>query len=201
MSKKQINVLFILLIIAFAAISAMAKELRTGQWSNSVNGIQGRLSVTEGTESRGTQQIIVFLELRNVGNFLNPLELYFDTSKSINSRILNKDGKLLKQPTINFGNILRPSSFWIVLPFDSTLRFRISISGYGVAENSGKQIQMMSSDSISGNWLIKTTEREDYFLEASYNSEPPKIEVGRRIWSGTIKLPKVLIYQKTRTNK
>jgi hypothetical protein len=45
---------------------------------------------------------------------------------------------------------------------------------------------------MSGNWLIKPTDKQKYYLEAAFVSRPPETD-RRRAWSGKLKLPKVLI--------
>jgi hypothetical protein len=128
----------------------------------------------------------VYLELENVSDVANPIELYFDTERSIVSRVVDVNGNEVAQPP-NGASIALLPPFWIAVPSDGDLRFRVSVSGYGVYKNSGTQIQMNS-----GSWLIKPGDKNWYFLEASLVSKPPAGDK-RRAWSGELKLPKILI--------
>ncbi len=193
MKSLQINFFLILLVVAFAPNSLNAKDIQTGEWSESVNGIQGRLSAAQDSEVNGTKQIAVYLELRNGIHRLNPLEIYFNPHKSIISRVVDSKDKRLAPPPTNFGNIMTPFPFWIVMPDDSTIRFKISVSGYGVQPNGGTQIQMINDNSISSNWLIGVNDKKNYYLEGTFVSQAPKFEIEKQVWEGTIKLSKVLI--------
>lgn len=184
------KIILLCVIVTLASIPSYAKKQETGAWSEPANGIQGRLFATEDPEFNGTKMVAIYLELRNVSHVANPLEIYFEPIKSIESRVLDGGDKpVAKYPSPASIGLTPP--FWLTLPFDSTLRFRVSVSGYGVPQNGGTNIQMMS-----GNWLMKADDERDYFLEAAFVSQPAKLDSGRRlrrVWQGTIKLPKVLI--------
>jgi hypothetical protein len=171
---------------AIILFSAAAGAQSVGEWSKPVDGLRGRLSVREGKPYIGTRMLDVYLELENVSDVANPIELYFDTERSIVSRVVDVNGNEVAQPQ-NGASIALPPPFWIAVPSDGDLRFRVSVSGYGVYKNSGTQIQMNS-----GSWLIKPGDKNWYFLEASLVSRPPASDK-RRAWSGELKLPKILI--------
>ena len=130
--------------------------------------------------------IAVYLELENVSDVGNQMEFYFDPMASIESRVVDAAGKELTQPP-TAADIVSPGPFWLALPNDGLMRFRVSVTGYGVYDNSGTQIQMSS-----GNWLIKPGDKNQYYLDTSFVSKLPAGD-RRRAWSGSLKLPRVSV--------
>jgi hypothetical protein len=181
---KKIFCLLILVLVGSITFSYGAEE--TGAWSETVNGLRGRLIAKEDKPFHGTRMLAVYIELENVSDVGNQMEFFFDPIKSIVSNVADSTGKDLAQPP-TAADVVTPSAFWLALPNDGTLKFRISVSGYGVYENSGTNVQMMS-----GNWLIKPADKQKYYLEAKYISRTPESDK-RRAWAGELRLPKVLI--------
>ena len=179
-------VTFLLLLILFEMIAAPAQTEQVGGWSQPVDGLRGRLSAKEDKPFHGTRIIAVYLELENVSDVGNPMEIYFDPTRSVESNVVDASGKDLSQPP-NGADVITPQAFWLALPNDGSLRFRVSVSGYGVYENSGTNVQMNS-----GNWVIKPSDKGKYFLKAKFVSQPPKTD-RRRSWHGSLDLPDLLI--------
>jgi hypothetical protein len=180
------EIIYLILLILLGSIYSYASTEETGAWSEPVNGLRGRLIAKEDSTFRGTRMIAVYMELENVSDVGNPMQLYFDPIKSVESRCVDSNGKDLKQPP-TAADVITPSAYWLSIPNDGKLRFKISVTGYGVYDNSGTNIQMMS-----GNWLIKPGDKQKYYLQAKFISQPP--ELSRiRAWSGEVELPKVLI--------
>jgi hypothetical protein len=179
------------LIVTLAAVVSIAaqrtddRKFETGEWSAVVGGLRGRLLAAPGGEFIGTRMVDVYLELQNVSDVGNPMEIYFNSYDSIKSVAVDSAGKDVKQPA-NAASITSPGPYWLSVPWDGTLRFRVSVSGYGVYKNSGTQVQM-----DSGNWLIALSDKAKYYLEAKFSSLPAPDK--RRAWEGTLILPKVLI--------
>jgi len=180
------KIVYLLFLVLLGSITSYAVPEETGAWSEAVNGLRGRLIAKEDKPFQGTRMIAVYMELENVADVGNQMEFFFDPIKSIESNVVDMNGKDLKQPP-TVADVATPSAYWLALPNDGTLRFRISVWGYGEYENSGTNVQMMS-----GNWLIKPADKQKYYLEATYISKPPESD-RRRAWSGSLKLPKVLI--------
>ncbi|MEP7075739.1 MAG: hypothetical protein ABI878_08000 [Acidobacteriota bacterium] len=173
-------------IILLASVALRASTEETGAWSGAVSGLRGRLIVKDGETFHGTRLPAVYLELENVSDVGNQMEFFFDPMGSIESSVTDAAGKEVEQsPTP--ADILSPGPFWLALPNDGSLRFRISVSGYGIFENSGTDIQMSS-----GNWIIKPADKNKYYLAATFESKPPASD-RRRAWTGSLKLPRVLI--------
>ena len=181
--KKMVSILFFLVLVS---VNSFAGTEETGAWSEPVDGLRGRLIAKEGSAFHGTKMVDIYLELENVSDVGNPMQFYFDPIKSIESRCFDSNGKDLMQPP-TAADVITPSAYWLSIPSDGKLKFKISVTGYGVYDNSGSNVQMMS-----GNWLIKPGDKGKYYLEAKLISHPP--ESSRiRAWSGELKFPKVLI--------
>jgi len=161
------------------------KPHQTGTWSAPVDGLRGRLLVTPGDTFNGTRMLVVYLELENVSNVANPLEIYFDEYRTLESKVVDGEGKPLKQPPVA-ASILSPGPYWLTIPVDGLLRFRVSVSGYGIYKDSGTDLPMSS-----GNWVIPRGDKKEYFLEATFKADPDKAKP--RAWQGTLSLPRVPI--------
>ena len=187
MRMIQTKILLIFVIAIITANSSYAQKTENEVWSEPVNGIQGRLLIRKGVEVNGTKMVHVYLELRNILDVATPIEVYFDPVRSIRSQMVDAAGKSVAQYP-SPADIESPLPFFLALPFDSMLRFRISVSGYGVPRAAGTNIQLMG-----GNWLIRLDDKGEYFLEGTFVSQPTNPRPGQRVWQGTLKLPKVTI--------
>jgi hypothetical protein len=180
-----------LLLLALAAMTccgATALEVRTtGDWSTPVDGLRGRLLFGEGEKVNGTRMALIYLELQNVSDLGNPMEIYFDTDNALHAALLDASGESIPQAGSPFDIDAAPS-YWITLPHDSTLRFRVSVTGYGIPKDGGLSIGMMSGD-----WRIPAKSRGDYFLTTSFRVSPPKDQTRPHPWKGALKLPKLKI--------
>ena len=180
--------IFAALLTLVCSANIRAAYTRTGDWSASVNGLRGRLSVSEDKPFNGTKMLAVYLELQNVSDVGNPIELYFDPIRTVVSRVIDDAGKDLAQPP-NAASITSPPPFWLSIPWDGSLRFHASVYGYGVYKDSGTQVSM-----ANGSWLIKPGDKSKYFLQASLISKPTAGDK-RRAWTGELMLPKVEVSQ------
>jgi hypothetical protein len=173
--------------IFMTALSSYGAAPGTGVWSEAVNGVQGRLIISADEPVNGTRIVALYLELRNVSDIGNAIEIYFDPSHTFQCQLLDANDK----PVATAGlpaSIMVPHPFWLILPYDSSLRFRISVSGYGVPRNETALIPLECGD-----WVIKSGDVRDYELEVTFTVKPPKVDIDRRVWQGTLKLPRVKI--------
>jgi hypothetical protein len=164
-----------------------AAEPETGSWSEPVEGVRGRIIVAEDPKVNGTIMLAVYLELQNVSDVANPIEIYFDPDRTVQCQLLDANNK----PAAISGlpaSIMQPPPFWLSLPYDSSMRFRVSVSGYGVPKDAGRLIPM-----TCGDWIIKADDHAVRSLEVTLNVSPPKATSGHRAWRGTIKMPGVKI--------
>jgi hypothetical protein len=131
--------------------------------------------------------VAVYLELRNVSDIGNPIEMYFDPTHVIGCELLDANDKRVAITGLP-ADIIGPPPYWLTLPHDSSLRFRISVTGYGVPKDAGSLVQMECGD-----WLIKKDDRGEYALEVTLVARPTREDKERRAWNGTLKMPKVAI--------
>jgi hypothetical protein len=163
------------------------KPMTAGDWSETVQGLRGRLLVTEeAAKFNGTRMELVYLELRNVGGVANPMAIYYDPDDAFQYDLLDDSKHPIPQGPIE-GDVMSPFPFWIMLPYDSTLRFRVSVDGYGIPKDAGLLIGLMP-----GAWDISPTSHGDHFLSASFSVNPPAAS-DLRAWRGVLKLPSVKI--------
>lgn len=177
----------ICLVLLITALASDAAALETGTWSEVVNGVQGRIIISEDQPGEGTGIVAVHLELRNVSNIGDPVEIYFDPTHTFRCQLFDADDRLATTAGLP-SSIFQPRPFWLTLPHDSSLRFRVSVSGYGVPRNERALIPMECGD-----WVIKSGDKRDYELEVTFIVNPPKVDIDRHVWRGTMKLPRVKI--------
>jgi dienelactone hydrolase len=166
----------------------LAPEVReTGDWSEPLAGLRGRLHFGEGEKFNGTRMAIIYLELQNVSDVGNPMEVYFNIHNALPCDVFDGDGKPVAQAG-SPASIQTPLPYWISLPHDSSLRFRVSVTGYGVPRDGGLQIGMMAGD-----WRLPAGSQGDYFLAARFIVSPPKDPNRPHPWKGVLVLPRVKV--------
>lgn len=119
--------------------------MTAGEWSDAVGGLRGRLLFAEGEKVSGTRIGVVYLELQNLSDVSNPLDIY---DGALSGQFVDSSGRQVEQ-SHGPANVMSPLPFWMVLPHDSTLRFRVSVTGYGTPKDGGLSIGLPS-----GHWLI-----------------------------------------------
>jgi hypothetical protein len=119
-----------------AAVASDEKTvLATGDWSEAVNGVRGRLIVARG-RAKGEAQVresLVYVELENVGNtHSGQVSVHFDAD-ALKCELTDSAGKAVSQAPV-FGSGGRPGKTWVTIPFDSSVRRRANPYGHGIAE-------------------------------------------------------------------
>src|SRR6267378_3253141 len=79
--------------ILISALSSYASARETGSWSEVVNGVQGRVIISEDQPSNGTRIVAVYLELRNISNIGDPIEIYFDPTHTFHCQLFGANDK------------------------------------------------------------------------------------------------------------
>lgn len=134
----------------------------------------------------------VYLEVQNVSGAVGaPTRFYFDPEHGWKCEVRNGNGKLLSPGGPGSGG--GPEACWITLPYDSTIRLRANMYGYGAGKGDGLVLMLFPPQS----WFIKAGDTNDYFLSGTFtvttpaNFAPKDFEAARAVWSGTLKLPKL----------
>lgn len=156
------------------------------EWSRPEGGLRGRLVLGEEANVNGTRACLVYLELQNVSDVGSPMEIYFDYH-AVRGEVFDPAGQGVGQSGAP-ANVITPLPFWIMLPNDSTLRLRVSVTGYVVPKDAGLSIGL-----ASGHWLLSTALPGDYSLSASFLANPPGDKMHLHPWTGVLKLPKLPI--------
>ncbi len=186
---KSVVFLFLLSCQCCFAVTANDKVV-AGEWSESVNGLRGRLLFGEDVPSNDARVGVVYLELQNISAAGNNIQVFYDAAHSLLFELRDPDGKLRKSDGLGFRGFI-PSPCWLVLPKDSTLKFRVNLDGYGTAKDEGLLLGLPGEA-----WIIPSSETNNFFLSATFTVNPPKEHDRAIIWEGTLRLPAVRIPSK-----
>jgi hypothetical protein len=173
------------LVMLFAAGQAAPAAEKTpvavGDWSEPVDGLRGRLLVSQGrTLGDGkARETLVYVEFKNVAES-GERWLTFDPD-ALACELLDAAGKAVP-PTPVPGSGGRPGKSVVTIPFDSSIRLRANPYAFGRAE--GLLIPLNNTA-----WHIK--DGADYFLAGTLTVPPvPWNGPGKPPWAGELKLPK-----------
>jgi len=150
-----------------------------GDWSEPVNGLQARLAV----ENWRDPMVGIYLELRNVKDLGNTMTVPAD-AQQIKFELKDVDGKNISQAGLpRSGPVVELKDFQ--LPFDSSLRFNLSVTTVGVP-NVNAMIALRSHA-----WTLDELPAS-YRLSASFNVERPE-KFSHTLWYGKIQVPPVRV--------
>ncbi len=122
------HILPVILLLSCLPCAAATNEFKVvGQWSEALNGLRGRLLISEGARSEsGTRTAIVHLELENVA-LGDSIHIHYDASRSpFRPALRDGRGKDVKNWMSTISGL--PTPCWLVLPIESALRFRMGFS-------------------------------------------------------------------------
>jgi hypothetical protein len=168
---------------------SVTEPLSIGEWSEPTNGLRGRLLFAERTNNWSlATEGIVYLELQNISPS-DTLYVYYNFQNSAPICELHDDaGKMIKNRP-DTGSDWLPSSCWLSLPNDSTLRFQ---TGGSNSEPNHPCLYIISKF-FGGKWEIPLTATNDYYLSGTFSSLSTTNGTRPRVWEGTLKLPPVKI--------
>jgi hypothetical protein len=180
-------------LLIFTNVYAENTNENVGAWSEAVNGLRGRLIVTQEKEVNGVQSPKVFLELQNVANILNPIQIdAFNPESSFRCRLMDGAGKIIRSSPIGIREVGMPS-FPLTIPFESSLQLNVNRHAMGAwffGQVPPKQrTQIVLGDGV---WVVEEESRADYFLDGTFQIEESKPVLFPK-WSGTLKIPGVKI--------
>lgn len=151
-----------------------------GDWSQPVNGLQARLAI----ENWRDPMVGVYLELRNVKDLGNTMTVPVDAQR-IDFELLDAGGSQVPVPGLpRSGPVVDLKDFQ--LPFDSSLRFNLSVSTVGVPDVTA----MIALRSHA--WLLNDEAPATYQLRASFKAEKPD-RFSHTLWHGEIHVPPVKV--------
>ena len=172
-----------------APVTASILPPVTGAWSQTVDGVQGRLLVAPGYKINGTMLPQVYLELRNVSDLANPLDIYYGNGAGVELEVIDSQNKKVAPDLSLSFDAMMPKPYGLVLPHDSSLRFLVSGYGYGIPKNAGTMLEIGTA--INGVILLPNNRHHAYFLRGTFSAHPVKKVGSQSEWQGTLILPQV----------
>lgn len=143
--------------------------------------------VSQGEKIEGTWLPHVYLELRNVSDVGNPVDIFYGSGEGLRGEVRNRRNDKLAITSLP-ADIMQPLPYGIVLPYDSSLRFRVSEAGHGIPKNAGALIEISG-----GPWIIPGNVQSDYFLQGEFSAKVMHKAGAQIEWHGTLLLPRVKI--------
>jgi hypothetical protein len=105
-----------------------------------------------------------------------PMKIYFDPGQGLRCEVLDANGK--PPPQVGGGGSGGGAgACWITLPYDSTIRLRANMYGYGKKEGDGLLIQMSPPNIQS--WDIQASDTNPYFMSGTFTIATPAEYVAR----------------------
>jgi hypothetical protein len=135
-----------------------------------------------------------YLEFQNVsGAIVSPTQFYFDPSDGLRCVMQDANGKTVSPSGAGSGGGAGAS--WITLPYDSTIRLRANMYGYGSKRGEGLNLTLYPPQA----WQFRAGDTNAYYMSGTFtvstptNFVPKDFEAARAVWSGTLDLPKMKI--------
>ncbi len=187
--------LFILAILAATLAGGADTPPATDGWSETVYGLQARLSLGERRTPSGLDIPEVYLELHNVSD--RGLLLVFDyvAQTSVRFELKSADGKPVPRSLTVAGGNRCHDKLQVQLPMDGTLRFPVSCHSALGGMSGSTILQLDPNEAI---WEIPATNTQAYFLSGTLEVPEPTPEVASATWPnwrwhGTLKIPPISI--------
>lgn len=174
-----------------APVNKPAYLPKAGAWSQVVDGLQGRLLVKSGGKINGTNIPDIYLELRNVANLMNPVDVYYGNGEGLRMEVTDSRNKKIAPDTSYYFDAVMTPPYGIVLPHDSSLRFLVSVAGYGIPKNIGIFLEIGTRPGIDGPIVLPNNAHGGYFLQGTFTAMAVKKSGSQGEWHGTLNLPKV----------
>jgi len=164
-----------------------------GAWSSGVNDVQGRLLFAIDGKVNGTTMTRIYLELRNVSDTVDPLKVDYGTGEGLRLEVVDSRSKKVAPDNGDAFDAMIPGPLEVTLPHDSSLRFLISVSGYGIPKDGGMMLEL--STASQGPILLPSESHETYFLQGTFSVAVSKKLSSWQRWHGMLTLPPVRIPQ------
>lgn len=149
--------ILIISLFLFGGIS-MSQELNDPIWSQPVKGLQARIMLKYNRTVNDTPIITAYLELCNVSEVVTQLKINWDNGRNIYFNVVDHKGVKLPPSTFPY-NGKSPNLEEIILPYESTLKFKISKWGAHIPKNE-KVLIDLGHPYV---WIIKRDDEKDYF--------------------------------------
>ena len=186
---KTIILSVLLAITGLECFADNTNQVFTGNWSDAVDGLRMRFIVTAKQERDDFRRGVVYLEMDNVANRINPIE--FPSGFSLKSTLTNSIGNP-PPPAMGFVSGFICPPYWIYIPCDSTLKMRVDdLSSWAVGVKGQTGVSLAVG---AGCWLVPDNTTNVFFLSGTFKvGEARQPEEHIHAWFGTISIPSVKI--------
>ena|ERR1035437_3517998 len=176
---KSLKQKLVVASVTFAVVRLMAQSAWeptfAGAWSVSVEdptnrlSLSARLVVSVEAGNSGSQTALAYVELRNTNLMANPLYVYHESEDvpQLSCQLRDAKGKEVAGSGIELWGDMLPG-FWLVLPYDSTIRFR-PFPRESKAPNGEKDI--FGGLNL---WRLPPGDTNDYYLSGKLTLIAPK---------------------------
>jgi hypothetical protein len=178
----------VLAAFTFLSVLVRADDDATG-WSKPVDGLRARLVIPADQKRDGDPFIRVYLELQNTYKAQGDRKFRYTDDRVISVHVTDESGKALPAVSGPYEGLVYGHEN-IVLPFDSTLRFRINDEGMGHGPDEHQIIDFGPAQS----WTIPVSDGHTYFLSGTVTILPKPGDAVMD-WHGVLELPRVPIPQ------
>ena len=153
------------------------------EWSAPVNDVRARLSLERDAHSPFLK---LFMEWQNISETAGAKKIRF-TPETLKLTVTDQAGTPLTNATGSYDGM---SPIWapLQLPYEGTLRCRISFPGLGYRPETDRTIIDFGPSMA---WVIP--EEPDYFLSGKLTVIAQPGDHHHQDWSGSLELPKILI--------
>lgn len=174
--------------------------IAAGEWSKPVtdsrgSALRGRLVLCEKMVGEDRREVAVYVELQDASDHVGPgLNLFCDFGRTdfrpeykggLRCELRDKDKQLVRPMGYPFGGAV-PSSEWVKLPADATIRLRATPFGLH------RPKAMAISPELNTLWVIDDGDPREYFLSGTFTVDPAADNPppgNEHAWRGTIDLP------------
>ena len=158
---------------------ARASEAPDG-WSETVNGLRARLSLERDEKSPFLK---VFITFQNTADYVGSRKIRFDPRTFV-LRVTDATNTPLAKPPYGDYDGISPTWEPLLLPFEGTIRFRISFPGLGYHPGKDRTILDLGP---TMSWIIP--DDKDYFVSGTLTIPKKTGDDSHFDWSGTLTLP------------
>jgi hypothetical protein len=154
-------------------------------WSEASNGLRARLILRRAYVSNGTGIVVTHLEVNHLEGG-TPMLVAVNLER-VTYSVTDADDRSVPKAGLPFsgGSV---GKLGMVLPGDSTMRFRVGPQGFGIP---GDQAALVDLGPDFG-WSLPRDGRA-YYLQGVLDIPEVKADLGERRWHGRLVLPRVLI--------
>ena len=172
--------------------------LALGDWSEPVGNeyackLRGRLAMCAYPDHRGPANRVdvgAYVELQEYSDsFAGDVHVYCDFTKGLQCEVADAKGRPPEPVGIGYDGGV-PGPQWVSLPPFASIRLRAN--GYAGGRLRDGSLGLWFTG--AGEWTIKPTDTNTYFLSATFTVTPPPNTNNfnhTQIWSGTLRLPKM----------